>query len=160
MDFAELAKTEGGILIVDDLGTARKVLHRHLNKLALNNVLEAENVESAFKVLESKEVRLIISDWTMPKISGIEFLKQVRSEERYKFLPFILITANSAKEVVVEAATFGVSDFLAKPFTVETLRSKIENALQYETKRAARDANAHGDAEVAPGNTEPRSAEK
>ena len=136
MDFAELAKTEGGVLIVDDLGTARKVLHRHLNRLAITNVMEACDAEAGMEILNSQDVKLIISDWSMPKISGIEFLKQVRSDARFKYLPFILITANSAKEIVIEAANFGVSDFLAKPFSPETLQARIKNALDYETRRA------------------------
>ena len=136
VDIDELLRTEGGILIVDDLGTARKVLHRHLNRLAFTNVHEACDAVSGMEILNTKDVKLVISDWSMPKISGIEFLKQIRSDARFKHLPFILITANSAKEVVIEAANFGVSDFLAKPFSPETLQARIKNALNYESRRA------------------------
>lgn len=117
------------ILIVDDLGSARKILRRLLHSLNYEDVVEAQNGEEALAKIDSQPFDLIISDWEMPKLNGIELLRGLRSNERHNKLPFIMITSINSKEAVVTAAGLKVSDFIAKPFNVTILADKITKAL-------------------------------
>jgi len=115
------------ILVADDLPSARKAIVRLLGKLGYSTVLEASDGEQALKIIEEGEVGLIISDWQMPKISGIDLVKKLRDAGNQ--IPFIIVTAASSREEVIEAHQSRVSDFIAKPFSMETLSMKIRRAV-------------------------------
>lgn len=119
------------ILIVDDLGSARKILRRLLNSLGYEDkdIEEANDGEEAFAKIQAIDFDLVISDWEMPKLKGIELLQRVRAEKRLENLPFIMITSLNNKETVVAAADHKVSDFIAKPFDGKVLATKIAKVL-------------------------------
>ncbi|MBD3610494.1 MAG: response regulator [Gammaproteobacteria bacterium] len=117
------------ILLVDDIKSMRSMIRGILFKVGIQKVSDAANGHEGISVLKQENIDLIISDWNMPGMDGLEFLKAVRADETFKDLPFIMVTAENAKEMVVEAIQNGVSEFVAKPFTEGTIREKIEKVL-------------------------------
>jgi two-component system chemotaxis response regulator CheY len=114
------------ILIVDDFSTMRKIIRNILTQLGFKNILEADDGTTALEILKKEKVDLIISDWNMPKMSGLELLKAVRSDENLKDIPFIMVTAEAQKESILEAIKYKVNQYIIKPFTPETLKEKLE----------------------------------
>lgn len=117
------------ILIVDDFSTMRKIIRNILTQLGFKNILEADDGTTALEILSKEKVDLVISDWNMPKMSGLELLKAVRSNEAIKDLPFIMVTAEAQKENILEAIKYKVNQYIVKPFTPETLKEKLEKVL-------------------------------
>jgi two-component system chemotaxis response regulator CheY len=118
------------ILVVDDFATMRKVIKNLLKQAGYNNIVEAEDGAEALKVLKSRKVEFIISDWNMPNMNGLEFLKAVRADAELSGLPFLMVTAEALQENVVMAVKAGVSDYIVKPFTAEVINEKIEKILK------------------------------
>ena len=92
-------------------------------------ILEAEDGQLALEELKKNKVDLIISDWNMPNMTELEFLKAVRSDESFKKIPFVMVTAEGKKDNVMEAAKAGVSNYVVKPFTPETLEEKLKKVI-------------------------------
>jgi len=115
------------ILVVDDSLTMRKIIVNSLSRLGFKEVVEADNGKKAFETLSTGGADLILTDWNMPEMSGLELIQAVRGSgnEVLKKTPVLMITTNSAKEEVVEALKAGVNNYLVKPFTPETLKEKI-----------------------------------
>jgi len=113
------------ILVVDDSLTMRKIIVNSLSRLGFKEVVEAENGKKAFESLSKGGADLILTDWNMPEVSGLELVQMVRGNEALKKTPILMITTNSAKEEVVEALKAGVNNYLVKPFTPEALKEKI-----------------------------------
>ncbi|MDZ7597766.1 MAG: response regulator [Desulfobacterales bacterium] len=113
------------ILIVDDFATMRRILKNILKKIGFTHIIEADDGSNALKVLEKEKVDLVISDWNMPKMTGIEFLKAVRSNTAFKDLPFLMVTAEAQKQNIIEAVQAGVSNYVVKPFTEEVITEKL-----------------------------------
>jgi two-component system chemotaxis response regulator CheY len=118
------------ILVVDDFATMRKVIRNLLKQSGYENIVEAEDGLLALKVLKSQKVDFVISDWNMPNMSGLELLKSVRADEELKPLPFLMVTAEALQENVVAAVKAGVSNYIVKPFTSETLDEKIKKIME------------------------------
>ena len=118
------------VLVVDDFSTMRRIVKNILRQLGFENILEADDGMSALDVLRSQTVDFIISDWNMPRLSGIELLKAVRTSEEWKDLPFLMVTAEGQKENVIEAVKSKVSNYIVKPFTPETLAEKIKKIFE------------------------------
>ncbi len=114
------------VLVVDDFATMRKIIKNILTQLGFRNIIEADDGTTAWEILQKEPVDLIISDWNMPKMSGLELLKKVRADERLKDIPFLMVTAEAQKENIIEAAKYKVSQYIVKPFTPETLKEKLE----------------------------------
>ncbi len=114
------------ILVVDDFATMRKIIKNILGQLGFKNIIEADDGTTAWEILQKEPVDLIISDWNMPKMNGLELLKKVRADERLKDTPFLMVTAEAQKENIIEAAKHRVSQYIVKPFTPETLKEKLE----------------------------------
>ncbi len=114
------------ILVVDDFATMRKIIKNILSQLGFKNIIEADDGTTAWEILQKEPVDLIISDWNMPKMSGLELLKKVRSDDKLKDTPFLMVTAEAQKENIIEAAKYKVSQYIVKPFTPETLKEKLE----------------------------------
>ncbi len=114
------------VLVVDDFSTMRRINKNILKELGFKNILEADDGTTALEVLKSNKVDLIISDWNMPKMTGLEFLKKVRASEEYKDIPFLMVTAEAQKENIIEAVKAKVSNYIVKPFTAQVLSEKIE----------------------------------
>ena len=118
------------ILIVDDFATMRRILKNILKQLGFKNLVEADDGTTAWEVLEGQRVDLIISDWNMPKMTGLELLKKVRASDTFKGLPFLMVTAEAQKQNVIEAVQAGVSNYVVKPFTAEAISEKLEKILK------------------------------
>jgi len=120
------------VLVVDDFATMRRIIRNILRDLGFQKILEAEDGTAAVGILQTQKVDLIISDWNMPKMTGLELLKWVRSNEDTKDLPFLMVTAEAQKENVIEAVKAKVSNYIVKPFTAQTLAEKLEKILPKE----------------------------
>jgi len=113
------------VLVVDDYGYMRKIIGDILRQMGFGHVLEAADVPQAQSFLELSPVDLIISDLTMPEETGLDLLRTVRSRADGATVPFFIITGNSTEEIIALARKNGVTDFLAKPFSPDTLKNKI-----------------------------------
>ena len=113
------------ILVVDDFSAMRRILKNVLGQIGLTNIIEADDGTTALDVLKDNKVDLIVSDWTMPKMSCLDLLKTVRSNESTKDTPFLMVTASSQKDDVLEAVQAGVSNYIVKPFTADTVKEKL-----------------------------------
>jgi len=118
------------ILIVDDFATMRRIMKNILKQLGFTNIVEADDGTSALDELEKGNFDLIISDWNMPKMSGLDLLKNVRASEKYKNVPFLMVTAEAQKQNVIEAVQAGVSNYVVKPFTAEAISDKLTKILK------------------------------
>ena len=117
------------ILIVDDYKTMLRIIRNLLKQLGFNNVDEAIDGSSALQKLRDKNCGLIISDWNMEPMSGLQLLKEVRADVKLKDVPFIMITAESKSENVIAAKEAGVSNYIVKPFNAATLKGKLSAVL-------------------------------
>ena len=113
------------VLVVDDFATMRKIIKNVLKQISMDNVVEAENGKHALSVLKRDNVEFIISDWIMPEMTGIEFLKACKEDETIKNIPFVMVTAEAQKDSVLEAIKAGVDNYIVKPFTPEKLKEVI-----------------------------------
>ena len=114
------------VLVVDDYKTMIRILRNLLKQLGFNDVDEAADGTEALTKMESRKYGLVISDWNMEPMTGYEFLKQVRADERMSRTPFIMVTAESKTENVIAAKKAGVNNYIVKPFNAATLKSKID----------------------------------
>ncbi len=114
------------ILVVDDFSTMRRIVKTCLKQIGFENITEAADGKEALTKLESTEFRLIVSDWNMPNMMGIELLRAVRGSDKLKTIPFIMVTAEGNKDNIIEAAKAGVSNYIVKPFTADVLQQKME----------------------------------
>lgn len=117
------------ILIVDDYKTMLRIIRNLLKQIGFENVDEAADGTQALQKLREKNFNLIISDWNMEPMTGIELLREVRQDDKLKKIPFIMVTAESKTENVVIAKEAGVSNYIVKPFNAATLKSKLTGVL-------------------------------
>lgn len=122
------AKTK--VLVVDDFKTMRKIVISGLSPLGLTNVVEADDGATAWPIIEAaaasnEPIGLVVSDWNMPKMQGIDLLKKVRAFDKTKNLPFMLVTAEAEQKNIIEALQAGVSNYIVKPFSPATLTEKL-----------------------------------
>ncbi len=117
------------ILIVDDYQTMLRILANLLKQLNFSNIEDAKDGAEALEKLRAEKFDMVISDWNMEPMTGIELLREVRGDETLKHLPFIMITAESKSENVVAAKEAGVSNYIVKPFNAETLKGKIVSVI-------------------------------
>ena len=117
------------VLIVDDFLTMRRIVRKILRDLNFEDIIEAEDGSAALDVLKRTKVDLIVSDWNMPRMTGLELLKQVRSMDRIKDTPFLMVTAEAQKENILEAVKARVSNYIVKPFTAAVLEEKLTKIL-------------------------------
>ncbi len=119
------------VLIVDDYKTMLRIVRNLLKQLYIENVEEATDGQDALAKLRAGSFGLVISDWNMQPMTGLDLLKEVRADPRLKGTPFIMVTAESKTENVVAAKQAGVSNYIVKPFNAETLREKIEKVFAH-----------------------------
>jgi two-component system chemotaxis response regulator CheY len=119
------------IMIVDDYQTMLRILRNLLKQLGFNNVFDATDGQDALNKLNGEvgPVGLIISDWNMEPMTGLELLKEVRKSDKLRAIPFIMVTAESKSENVIAAKQAGVSNYIVKPFNAATLKGKIESVI-------------------------------
>lgn len=118
------------ILIVDDFSTMRRIIKNLLRDLGFSNTSEADDGNTALPMLKSGGFDFLVSDWNMPGMQGIDLLKAVRSDPELSALPVLLVTAESKKEQIIEAAQAGVNGYIVKPFNATTLKEKIEKIFE------------------------------
>jgi two-component system chemotaxis response regulator CheY len=119
------------ILVVDDFSTMRRIVKNLLKELGFSNFSEAEDGALAWASLEAAGgYDFIVSDWNMPNMTGIDFLRKVRADPRFKDTPFLLITAEAKRSQILEAAEAGVNGYIVKPFTAATLNEKIQKIFE------------------------------
>jgi two-component system, chemotaxis family, chemotaxis protein CheY len=114
------------VLVVDDFATMRRIVKGVLRQLGFSNIIEAEDGNAAMGELKKEKIGLIVSDWNMPNMSGLDLLKAVRGDTDLKSIPFLMVTAEGQKENVIEAVKAGVSNYIVKPFTPETFGEKLK----------------------------------
>jgi two-component system chemotaxis response regulator CheY len=115
------------VLVVDDQQTIRSLVRSGLNQIGVKEVREAPDGEAGLRsILTSRETNLVISDYNMPNLDGLGLLRAIRSHEPIRGLAFIMLTGRADKDLVARAVQFGVNNYLVKPFTVATLKEKIE----------------------------------
>ncbi len=120
--------TDINVLIVDDMAAMRKILRTLLTQLGFKNIDEAEDGKQALEKLRQNPNKygLVVTDWNMPNMTGIELVQEIRKDESLKHLPILMVTAEAKKENVIAAIKAGVNNYIVKPFTAETLKEKIE----------------------------------
>ncbi|MCA9498361.1 MAG: chemotaxis response regulator CheY [Nitrospira sp.] len=114
------------VLVVDDMSTMRRIVKNVLRQIGFSDIMEAENGQDALTKLKAGGFGLVVSDWNMPVMQGIELLRAVRADAELKTLPFLMVTAEAQKENLIEAVQAGVSNYVVKPFTAEVLQGKLE----------------------------------
>lgn len=117
------------VLIVDDYKTMLRIIRNLLKQIEFNNVAEATDGAEALSKLRSGHFGLVISDWNLQPMTGLQLLQEVRADAKLNRTPFIMITAKSKTENVIAAKQAGVSNYIVKPFNAETLKEKIEKLL-------------------------------
>jgi two-component system chemotaxis response regulator CheY len=117
------------ILIVDDYKTMLRIIRNLLKQLGFDNVDEATDGSMALQKLRDKSYALVISDWNMEPMTGLQLLREVRADVKLKELPFIMVTAESKTENVMMAREAGVSNYIVKPFNAATLKVKLSAVL-------------------------------
>ena len=113
------------ILVVDDMSTMRRIVKNILKQLGFNNLEEAENGQEALTKLKADTYGFVVSDWNMPVMMGIDMLRAIRADEKLKAIPVLMVTAEAQKENLMEGVKAGVSNYVVKPFTAETMQEKI-----------------------------------
>lgn len=116
-------------LVVDDFTTMRRIIRNILRDLGFGNVIDAEDGAAAVKILQTQKVDLVISDWNMPTMNGLELLKWVRGNGGTRDLPFLMVTAESQRDNIMEAVKAKVSNYVVKPFTAQSLAEKLQKVL-------------------------------
>lgn len=130
---------ETRILVVDDMASIRDLVRTQLKVMGYNDIVECANGADALSLLvnsseNGRPIGLVVSDWNMPVMTGLEFLKQVRAKPQYASLPIVLLTSESEREQVTEAVLSGVSQYVVKPFSAKVFEEKIKGAWQKHNK--------------------------
>lgn len=118
------------ILIVDDFSTMRRIIKNLLRDLGFTNTQEADDGTTALPMLQNGNFDFVVTDWNMPNMQGIDLLKAIRAEDKLKHLPVLMVTAESKREQIIEAAQAGVNGYVVKPFTAVTLEEKINKIFE------------------------------
>ncbi len=118
------------ILVVDDFSTMRRIVKNVLKQLGFENIEEAEDGLQAYTKLKAGGFGFVVSDWNMPNMDGISFLRAVRNDPELRDMPFLMVTAEAEKEKVVEAIKEGVNNYIVKPFTAEVLKEKMDRVFE------------------------------
>ena len=122
------------VLVVDDFATMRKIVRNILKQIGFSNIVEADDGANALEIIKSEKVDFVVTDWNMPNMTGLELLQSIRATDNAKDLPVLMVTAEGLANNVVDAVKAGVDNYVVKPFTAETVQTKIE---QIFAKRSA-----------------------
>ena len=118
------------ILVVDDFSTMRRIIKNLLRELGFTNTQEADDGNTALPMLKDGDFELLITDWNMPGMEGIDLLKAVRADPNLAKLPVMMVTAEQKKEQIIMAAQAGVNGYIVKPFTAQTLKEKLDKIFE------------------------------
>ncbi len=118
------------VITIDDSSTMRRIIKNTLKRIGYGDeILEAGDGKEALEVLENNEVDLIITDWNMPVMDGLTFVKTIRANSKYDDTPIIMVTTEAAKEDIITALKAGVNNYIVKPFTPDVLKEKTATVL-------------------------------
>lgn len=118
------------LLVVDDSSTMRRIIKNTLSRLGYNDVLEGEDgVQGWEKMDANSDIKVLITDWNMPEMNGLELVKKVRADQRFTDIPIIMVTTEGGKAEVITALKAGVNNYIVKPFTPQVLKEKLEAVL-------------------------------
>ena len=123
-------KKDMKILVVDDFSTMRRIIKNLLRDLGFTNIDEADDGSTGLPKLQNGNFDFLVTDWNMSGMTGIELLKAVRADENLSSLPVLMVTAESKREQIIEAAQAGVNGYIVKPFTAATLKEKIDKIFE------------------------------
>jgi len=118
------------ILVVDDFSTMRRIIKNLLRDLGFTNTQEADDGNTALPMLQAGNFDFLVTDWNMPGMQGIDLLKAVRADDKLKTMPVLMVTAESKREQIIEAAQAGVNGYIVKPFTAATLDEKLQKIFE------------------------------
>jgi len=124
------------VLVVDDMSTMRRILKNVLKQIGYTDLHEAEDGAVALKKLREGGFGLVVSDWTMPVMTGIELLRAIRADSDIKHLPVLMVTAEAQKDNIIEAVQAGVNNYVVKPFTADALLEKLQKSFAKKTVNA------------------------
>ena len=114
------------VLVVDDFATMRRIVKNVLRQIGFKNIAEADDGKSALTELRKEKYDLVMCDWNMPEMPGIELLNMIRTDDELKDIKFVMVTAEAKKENIVEAVKAGVNNYVVKPFTADTVAEKLK----------------------------------
>lgn len=119
------------VCVVEDERVSRTMIVEMLKKMGINRIVASTNGQIALEKLKVQKVDLIISDWHMPVMDGLEFFKAVKKDEAFENTPFLMVTVEDSKEKVVEALKVGVRDYIVKPISKDSFESKVKTLLKF-----------------------------
>ena len=118
------------VLIVDDSSTMRRIIVNTLSRLGYKDVVQGADGQEAWDALQANpDVGVVITDWNMPNMNGLELVKKIRAQDKYKTMPIIMVTTEGGKKEVIIALKAGVNNYIVKPFTPQVLKEKLEGVL-------------------------------
>jgi two-component system chemotaxis response regulator CheY len=118
------------ILVVDDSSTMRRIIVNTLARLGYKDVVQTADGVEAWDALQANEdIGVVITDWNMPNMNGLELVKKIRAQDKYKLMPIIMVTTEGGKKEVIIALKAGVNNYIVKPFTPQVLKEKLEGVL-------------------------------
>ncbi|MDH4321057.1 MAG: response regulator [Desulfobulbaceae bacterium] len=123
------------ILVVDDSMFMRHIIKKHLHKMGFRNIIEAASGANALTLLREKTINLVISDWCMPGMHGIDLLRTIRADQSLHDTPFVMLTAEAQPHLIAEAQTARVSAYITKPFTYSGLQEELTRILEHSGKQ-------------------------
>lgn len=120
------------ILVVDDFSTMRRIVRNLLVELGFTNTLiqEAEDGTAALVMLRAQPFDLVVTDWNMPNMTGIDLLRAIRADAGLKSMPVLMVTAENNRDQIIAAAQSGVNGYVVKPFTAVTLKEKLDKIFE------------------------------
>ncbi len=113
------------ILVVDDFSTMRRIIRKLLTELGFTNIVEAEDGAKALTILKREHIDFVLTDWNMPNMTGLELLEEIRRTPELTKIPVLMVTAESKREQITQAAMSGVNGYIVKPFSAGTLQEKV-----------------------------------
>jgi len=119
------------LLVVDDSSTMRRIIKNTLARLGYKDILEAEHGAEAWETLDAQgeAIKILVTDWNMPEMNGLELVQKVRADSRFEDIPIIMVTTEGGKAEVITALRAGVNNYIVKPFTPQVLKDKLEAVL-------------------------------
>ena len=117
------------VLFVEDSPTMRRIISNSLSRIGFNKVIESENGVDALAKAEGEDIGLILTDWNMPEMNGYELVENLRSQDKFKDTPIIMITTRGMQDDVMNAIKIGVNGYIVKPFTPKVLEKKIKEVV-------------------------------
>ena len=124
-----MSKENPKILVVDDSSTMRRILKMTLSKCGFSDVTEASDGKEGLEKCQSDQYDVVLTDWNMPNMDGMEMIVSIRALPGYEETPIMMVTTEGAKDDVIEALTRGANSYIVKPFTPETLKTKMSELL-------------------------------